>query len=160
MKGTDLHSDTVGSAEDERKRAADLARRRKNHQSTRPQLLTRDALDGRTAAAKYFDELTNAIENDLGGHDALSAIERTLVQGYVGTFVTLQHLNVLLARGQPVDLDQHAQCCSALVRIASRLGLQRRPKDATPTLEQYLAEREEIADRDIVQRLDDLNAKP
>jgi hypothetical protein len=33
-------------------------------------LLTRDALDGRTTAAKMFNHLAAAIENDLGGRSA------------------------------------------------------------------------------------------
>lgn len=120
-----------------------LAKGSRPKRGTRPKraknpLLTRDTLDGRTQAAKYFDELTNAIENDLGGHDQLSAIERTLVQGYVGACVTLQHLNVKLALGQEIDLSQHAMAVSAMVRVASRLGLSRRAKNIGPTLSDLL----------------------
>ena len=46
-----------------------------------------------------------------------------------GAAVTLQHLNTQLALGQPIDLSQHAQAVSAKVRVASRLGLQRRARD-------------------------------
>jgi len=46
-----------------------------------------------------------------------------------GAAVTLQHLNAQLALGQPIDLSQHAQAVSAKVRVASRLGLQRRARD-------------------------------
>jgi hypothetical protein len=124
--------------------------RKQKYRGSRPQkakkpLLTRDVLDGRTQAAKYFDDLTNAIENDLGGHDQLSAIEQTLVQGYVGACVTLQHLNVQLALGQKIDLGEHAQCCSAMVRIASRLGLSRRAKPVQGLYE-YLAANEKGGD--------------
>ena len=41
--------------------------RRKPHRATRPQLFTRDQLDGRTNAAKVFDRLVVDIEGDLGG---------------------------------------------------------------------------------------------
>ena len=82
--------------------------------------------DGRTSAAKAFDRLVADIESDLGGSDRLSAIERTLVEGFAGTAVTLQHLNTQLALGQPIDLSQHAQAVSAMVRVGSRFGLQRR----------------------------------
>ena len=73
-------------------------------------------LDGRTSAAKAFDRFVADI--DLGGSDRLSAIERTLVEGFAGTAVTLQHLNTQLALGQPIDLSQHAQAVSAMVRVA------------------------------------------
>jgi len=43
----------------------------------------------------------------------VSAIERAWVEGL----------------GQPIDLSQHAQAVSAMVRVASRLGLQKRARD-------------------------------
>jgi hypothetical protein len=46
--------------------------KRKRHVATKAQLLTRDALDGRTNAAKLFDRLIADIESDLGGRDELS----------------------------------------------------------------------------------------
>jgi hypothetical protein len=107
---------------------------------TRSPLLTRSALDGRTAAAKIFDRLVVDIENDLGGDAALSTIERALVESFAGAYVTLQHLNTQLALGQTIDLAQHAQAVSAMVRVASRLGLQRRSVDVTPpSVAEYLA---------------------
>ena len=105
--------------------------RRKPHRATRPQLFTRDQLDGRTNAAKVFDRLVVDIEADLGGHDQLSTIERALVEAFAGACVTLHNLNTQLALGQTIDLGQHAQAVSAMVRVASRLGLQRRARDVT-----------------------------
>jgi hypothetical protein len=112
--------------------------RRRSKRATRPQLLSRKQLDGRTNAAKEFDRLCAAIEVDLGGHDQLSAIEVALVEAFAGAAVTLQHLNAQLALGQPIDLSQHAQCVGAMVRVAARLGLQRRMKDVGPSLGEIL----------------------
>src|SRR5215831_10590994 len=95
--------------------------RRKPHRATRPQLLTRDQLDGRTNAAKVFDRLVIDIEGDLGGRDQLSTIERALVEAFAGAAVTLQHLNTKLALGEEIDLAQHAQAVGTMVRVASRL---------------------------------------
>jgi hypothetical protein len=94
----------------------------------KPQLLTRGTLDKRSSAFKLFNRLAADIEADLGGRDQLSTIELTLIEAYVGATVTLQHLNTQLALGQPIDLGQHAQAVSAMVRVASRLGLQRRAR--------------------------------
>src|SRR5262245_12504868 len=114
--------------------------KRRPHRARRPQLLTRDQLDGRTNAAKLFDRSVVDIEGDLGGHDQLSTIERALVEAFAGACVTLQHLNTKLALGQEIDLGQHAQAVSAMVRVASRLGVQRRAKDvSTPSVQEYLA---------------------
>jgi hypothetical protein len=117
--------------------------RRRPHRATRPQLLTRDQLDGRTNAAKMFDQLVADIESDLGGRDRLSTIQRSLIEGFVGAAVTLHSLNVRLALGQDIDLAQHAQAVSAMVRVATRLGVRRVPRDVTPNPLDYAREHED-----------------
>jgi hypothetical protein len=125
------------------------AKPRRSHKATRPQLLVRSRLDGRTNAAKYFDRLVADIEADLAGRDQLSAIERQLIEAFAGAATTLQHLNTQLALGQPIDVSQHAQCVGAMVRVAARLGLARRAKDIGPTLGELLRqdhERQQLRD--------------
>jgi hypothetical protein len=53
---------------------------------------------------------------------------------FAGTAVTMDHLNSRLLLGQQINLAEQAQAVSALVRVASRLGLSRRAKDVGPTL--------------------------
>jgi hypothetical protein len=124
-------------------RRLDTATKHRNKKRIKPQLLTRDQLDGRTSAAKVFDRLVTDIEGDLGGHDQLSTIERALVEAFAGAAVTLHHLNTKLALGEQIDLSEHASAVSAMVRVASRLGLARRAKDISPTLDEYLRGDEE-----------------
>jgi hypothetical protein len=107
-------------------------RKRRVRNPPQPQPLTRSQLDGRTAAAKLFDKLVGEIEVDLGGRDQLSTIERALIEAFVGAAITLHSLNTQLALGQQIDLNQHAVAVSAMVRVASRLGLQRRAKEIVP----------------------------
>jgi hypothetical protein len=95
---------------------------------------------GRTNAAKAFDQLVAAIEVDLGGRDQLSTIERALIEAFAGACVTLHHLNTKLALGESIDPSQHAQAVSAMVRVATRLGLARRAKDIGPGLGDLLRE--------------------
>jgi hypothetical protein len=111
---------------------------RRRHRAVKPQLLTRGTLDKRSNAFKLFNRLAADIEADLGGRNPLNTIELTLIEAYVGATVTLQHLNTQLALGQPIDLSQHAQAVSAMVRVASRLGLQRRARDVGPSLGEIL----------------------
>jgi hypothetical protein len=110
------------------------AKRRRDKKRIRPQLLTRAELDGRTNAARYFDRLVGAIEADLGGHDQLSTMEVELIEAFAGAAIKMNNLNTRLVLGQAIDLSEHAQAVSAMVRVASRLGLQRRVKDVGPTL--------------------------
>jgi hypothetical protein len=125
--------------------SANLAKRRAQHRTTKPQLLNRAVLDGRTNAAKTFDRIVADIHSDLGGRDQLSAIELALVEAFAGAAVTLDNLNTRLLLGEQIYLSEHAQAVSAMVRVASRLGLQRRSRDVTPGLAELLAEPSEEA---------------
>jgi hypothetical protein len=116
---------------------------RRRHRAVKPQLLSRTRIDRRSNAAKVFDRLVAAVQSDLGGRDQLSAIELALVEAFAGTAVTLDNLNTRLLLGQEIDLSQHAQAVSAMVRVASRLGLQRRARNVTPSLSEYLAKLQE-----------------
>jgi len=120
-------------------------RARRPHRAVRPKLLNIKGLDRRTAARKAFAALVAEIEHDLGGREQLSAIEKSLIQAYAGSAILLDDLNARVVLGQEIDVGTHAQMTSALVRIASRLGLQRRQRDVTPTVEEYLrSKRQEL----------------
>ena len=55
-----------------------------------PSIVNGTVADGRTAAAQTFSPLVRETENDLGGHENLSAIEWSLVEAYVGATVALE----------------------------------------------------------------------
>jgi hypothetical protein len=114
------------------------AKKRRNHRATKPQLLTREALDKRTNACKLFDRVCADIEADLGGRDQLSTIELQLIEAFAGAAVTLSDLNCRIALGQGIEPGDHALAVSAMVRVASRLGLSKRARDVTPSLSDYL----------------------
>ena len=43
-----------------------------------------------------------------------------------------------LARGEEIDVERHALLCSTLTRLAQRIGIDRRAKNITPSLGDYL----------------------
>ena len=102
------------------------------------QMLTRESLDRRTKAHRAFNEIANGITNDLGGRDRLSTIELELIDAFSGAALHLHNLNARLLLGETIDLTEHATAISSLVRISSRIGTQRRPRDVTPSLATYL----------------------
>lgn len=114
---------------------------KRRHVATRPQLLMRSQLDGRTSAARVFDRMIADIESDLGGEDTLSRIEKSLVEAYSGSYVLLSNLNTRVALGEVIDISQHSQCVLSMVRVGSRLGIQRRAKDISPTLSDFIRKR-------------------
>ena len=126
-------------------------RLRRNHHASGVQLLRRDALDGRTRPAQLFDRLVAEIRSDLGGSDQLSAIERTLIDGYCGACVLLDDANARILLGQDVDVSVMSQLINSMTKIASKLGLQRRLKDVSPDLQTYLQARAQQTNDDVVE---------
>jgi hypothetical protein len=94
-------------------------------------LLTRRNIDGRTQAARQFSAIAEAICRDLGGEDRLSALQKHLIEAFAGAALCVHTLNAKLLLGQPVDVTEVSQVCSAMVRIASKLGCDRVPRDVT-----------------------------
>jgi hypothetical protein len=109
----------------------------------RRRLVNRTSLDGRTAVAKVYDQLVAQIHADLGGRDRLSAIELSLVEAFAGASVTLDHINTRLLSGAEVTqvlVGMAAVASSTMVRVANKLGIERRAK-IVPSLDEFLAMR-------------------
>ena len=117
---------------------------KKYRKRTKPQLLSRTELDRRRNSVVAFERLASQIAADLG-HD-LTAIESKLVEAFVGSAITLDSLNARVLLGEQVSLAEHAATVSAMVRVASRLGISRRAKDVSlPDPLRYRAESEDEA---------------
>ncbi len=101
-------------------------------------LLTRNSLDGRTKARKQFDAIATGIASDLGGEDRLSTVQRHLVEAFAGCALAVNAINARLLLGEPIDIVEQSQAVSTMVRIASRIGIARIPKDVTETLSEIL----------------------
>jgi hypothetical protein len=108
-------------------------------------LLSRSCLDGRSAAARKFDAIVSSVTHDRGGVEVLSQIEKGLIEAYAGASVLIDAMNAQVMMGEPVDLAKYSATVGAMCRIASRLGIRKRPKPET-TLADYLASQQEAAE--------------
>lgn len=111
-------------------------------------MLTLGALDQRTTAAKRARQLIETIEADLGGSDNLSEGSRQLVQraAVLGTFI--ESCEAKWLSGKAVDLADYLAAINSQRRVLATIGLQRQPRDITPTLEQiakHMADEDEAA---------------
>jgi hypothetical protein len=59
-------------------------------------------------------------------------MERNCVEGFAGMAMLVQNLNARLARGESVDVSEHARACDVMLRLASHLGLKGRAKGDEP----------------------------
>jgi hypothetical protein len=102
-------------------------------------LLTRAQVDGRTKARRKFDAIVAGIASDLGGEDRLSTVARHLVEAFAGAALHVGDLNARLLLGEKIDVTEHAQVISTLVRIATRIGIHRLARDVSPPrVDEYL----------------------
>jgi hypothetical protein len=94
--------------------------------------------DGRLRVARRFRDIAAAILVDQGGFDACSESRRQLIRRFSAACVLAEDLEGRLARGEEVDVERHALLCSTLTRLAQRIGINRRLKNITPDLHDYL----------------------
>jgi EAL domain-containing protein (putative c-di-GMP-specific phosphodiesterase class I) len=64
-----------------------------------------------------------------------------LVRRFAAISVLAEQAEAKLARGETIDISEHALLCSTLTRLAQRIGIDRVARDiTTPSLSEYLAE--------------------
>ena len=95
-------------------------------------------LDGRSATARRFRDLVNAFVADMGGLDRCSEIKLGLLRRLAAATVQAELLEAEMVNGEQIDIGQLCTLASTTVRIASRVGLERRTKPVLPTVKDYL----------------------
>jgi hypothetical protein len=103
-------------------------------------LLTIGDLDGRTTSAKRANALAAELENDLGGSDTLSAAQRVLVRRAAAAVAVAEHLETLWIAGHAIDVGALTTLTNTISRVCGQLGLERKPRDVTPTVAEFVAE--------------------
>jgi len=91
-------------------------------------------IDGRSAAARRFKDIANQILVDQGGIDQCSESRLQLVRRFAAAAVLAEQMEAALVRGEQIDIAEHGLLCSTLVRIAQRIGINRVPRDVSPSL--------------------------
>jgi hypothetical protein len=94
-------------------------------------------IDGRSATARRYKDLVAAISSDQGGADQLSEARMQLVRRFAAAACLAENMEASLVRGEAINLQDHALLCSTLVRLAQRIGIDRRSRDITPALKDY-----------------------
>jgi len=98
-------------------------------------------IDGRSTTARRYRDILAALASDQGGPERLSEARAQLCRRFAALAVQAEAIEAALARGEAIDLPTHALLSSTLVRIATRLGIDRRAKEIAPLLHDYLAEK-------------------
>ena len=96
-------------------------------------------IDGRSVVARRYRDILAALASDQGGSERMSEARAQLCRRFAALAVIAEQLESQLANGEPVDLGDHALISSTLVRLASRIGLDRNSRNIVPNLQDYLA---------------------
>jgi hypothetical protein len=67
-----------------------------------------------------------------------------LIRRFAAAAVLAEQMESRLANGEQIKVEQHALLCSTLARLASRIGIDRRARNITPTLTEYLTSQEAV----------------
>lgn len=94
--------------------------------------------DPNSAWSRRFRDLMAGHVADMGGAGTLSHAQQSLVRRASTIECELELMEGQLSMGMPVDLDIFTRSSSHLRRILETLGVERKPRDVTPTLEEYL----------------------
>jgi hypothetical protein len=95
-------------------------------------------IDGRSAMARRFKDITSAIIVDQGGLDQCSESRLQLVRRFAAAAVLAERMESRLANGEDIFIEKHSLLCSTLVRISQRIGINRVPKTISPSLADLL----------------------
>ena len=95
-------------------------------------------IDGRSLVARRYRDLIDLVVSDQGGLDRMSEARMQLARRFAALSVQAEMLEARLANGEIIDLTEYSQLTSTLVRVVSRLGIDRRARDVTPSLRTYL----------------------
>jgi hypothetical protein len=101
-------------------------------------------IDGRSAWVRRCKDIIAAHLSDLGGEQATSEAERSIIRRASVMTVELERMEAGFANAGEAsgeDLDTYARVAGNLRRLLEALGLQRRPRNITPpTLDRYLSQ--------------------
>jgi hypothetical protein len=100
----------------------------------------------RTAAAQAAKALVDSLIVDLGGDTRLTAGELQLVQRAAMTGAIVADFEARWVAGQSIALHEYLAAVNVQRRVLAKLGLRRRSRDVTPTLQQYLRDHPDAVD--------------
>jgi hypothetical protein len=102
--------------------------------------------DGRGPWARRMRDVIELHISDLGGIEAASEAEKSIIRRAATLTIELERLEAkfsTLPQGpRDNDLDMYQRCSNSLRRLLESIGIQRRPRDVTPSLEGFLAKLE------------------
>jgi hypothetical protein len=99
-------------------------------------------VDGRSVVARRYRDIIGAVVSDPGGAEHLSEARLQLIRRFSAASVLAEQIEARLARGEQINIQEYSLLVSTMVRVAQRIGIERRARNVTPSLGQYLSNKE------------------
>jgi hypothetical protein len=114
-------------------------RRHKSAITSGRKLFAPETTDGRRHGAIRYRDILEQIQADLGGPDGLSEAQRQLARRAATMCAQAEIMEAQAVAGRGFDIHCFATTANCLRRLFETIGLERRPRDITPSLQGYLA---------------------
>jgi hypothetical protein len=95
-------------------------------------------VDERGPIARRFREVLAQIIADIGGVENVTEAQTAIARRAVTLIIWCESIEAELAAGKALDVGEYSTAANSLRRLLADLGLERRARDVTPTLQQYL----------------------
>lgn len=102
-------------------------------------------VDGRSVVARRYRDIIGAVVSDQGGAEHLSEARLQLIRRFSAASVLAEQMEARLARGEQFNIQEYSLLVSTMVRVAQRIGIERRSRNVTPSLGQYLSNKKVLA---------------
>jgi hypothetical protein len=107
-------------------------------------------VDGRTVWARRLRDLIELHLNDMGGPEAVSQAQHSIIRRAATLTVELERLEAKFANAgmaEAGELDLYQRTAGNLRRLLESVGLERKARNVTPGLREYLANKQAGQDR-------------
>jgi hypothetical protein len=120
-----------------------VASPRRRKQASKACLMTLGHIDQRSEAWRRAHQLIETLEFERGGPDRISESMRQLVQRAAVLSAVIEDMEAKWVAGEVIDMASYLSAIGVQRRVLISLGLERQaPRDVTPSLGNYLADRE------------------
>jgi hypothetical protein len=112
------------------------------------------AVDGRSHFAKHARAVCRSLIADKGGNLNVSEAETQLLRRAGVLVAELDRMEEMFAtadKAEPSAFDAYQRGCNTLRRLLEAVGLERRSRDVTPSLSEYLQRQPATIDGEIVE---------
>ena len=99
------------------------------------------SVDQRGQLARRFADIQAALIVDAGGIDNCAEARLQLIRTTAGLVILREDMDAKVCMGEPIDISSYVRVSGALRRCLSTLGLDRRARDITNSIDAYLADK-------------------